>query len=163
MLRDWWTQSVPDPVEDLTLEAIAPFKHEFPGLAPASTSTSDRTTIHEVVQEIHGRLGLVPTTRPADVLATIGWLGPVNYYSDMGLLSAVLRSWEIRFDAFVVGVGFDTVTIAVGKPPSTLNAARAIAAEHFAVCSDNIYQGSGSIGEYAGELLNCGVWKFWWD
>jgi hypothetical protein len=101
--------------------------------------------------------------RPADTLAVIGWKGTVNYYSDMGALSAVLRSWEDRFDAFLVGIGFDTVTLAVGRPPSTIRAAQEIAAEHFAACSDIVYQGSGSIEEYGAEIVDDGVWRFWWD
>jgi hypothetical protein len=41
--------------------------------------------------------------------------------------------------------------------------ARAVAAEHFAFCSDNVYQGVGSIREYAEELPGAARWSFWWD
>ena len=39
----------------------------------------------------------------------------------------------------------------------------AVAAEHFAFCADNVYQGAGSIREYAAELPGAGRWSFWWD
>ena len=61
------------------------------------------------------------------------------------------------------GLGTDTMTLAVGRPPRDLSAATAIAAEHYAFCSDNIDQGVGSIGEYADSLVNESVWPFWWD
>lgn len=41
-------------------------------------------------------------------------------------------------------VGFDTVDLLVERPPRTQQAALAVAAEHFAFCTDNIYQGVGS-------------------
>jgi len=87
----------------------------------------------------------------------------VNHFANIDLLSTVLRSWEERFDAFVVGIGFDTLAIAVGRPPSTLEAARLVAAEHFATCPDIIYQGCGSIEEYARALRDDDSWEFWWD
>ena len=167
LLQRWWGGAMQeeglDDEDDLdTLYVLDPFGRAFPGLAPRTTSTSNRSPISELATDMSGRLGLVSVTCPADVVATIGWQGYV-YYPDMGLLSAVLRSWENRFHAFVVAIGFDTLTLAVGRPPSTLNAAQSIAAEHFAVCSDNVYQGSGSISYYANELLDNNRWDFWWD
>ena len=41
--------------------------------------------------------------------------------------------------------------------------AYAVAAEHFALCSDNITQGLGSIQAYAEELPGATSWWFWWD
>jgi hypothetical protein len=112
---------------------------------------------------LQGRLGLVAVTRPADVLATVGWMGACNHYGDIGPLSAVLRSWEERFGAYLVGVGFATLTLAVQRPPVSREACLAVAAEHFAVCPDNIYQGTGSIEEYSVQIQSQPVWQFWWD
>jgi hypothetical protein len=78
-------------------------------------------------------------------------------------MSTVLRSWEVRFDAYLVGLGTDTLQLAVGRPPRDSAAATAIAAEHFAFCPDNIQQGAGSIREYARLLVNEQLWPFWWD
>jgi hypothetical protein len=114
------------------------------------------------VRTLSGRLGLVPATRPADVLAAVGWQGPANSSTDLGPLTAVLRSWEDRFDAVVVGVGFDTLTLAVGRPPAGRADALAVAAEHWAVCSD-LSQGLGSVAAQAKAIQGSWLWTFWWD
>lgn len=164
VLAGWWNDSIPveDEGED-AFEELAPFGREFPGLAPASQSALNTYALDSVTAQLTGRLGLVACTRPADVVMVIGWQGPVNCYSDMGQLSAVLRSWEDRFGAFVVGIGFDTLTLAVQRPPDDLDLALAIAAEYFAACSDNIYQGAGDIKTYAEGLIGQSFWTFWWD
>jgi hypothetical protein len=87
----------------------------------------------------------------------------VNYDGDPLDMSTVLRSWELRFDAYLVDLGTDTMTLAVGRPPRDLASATAIAAEHYAFCPDNIDQGVGSIREYADSLVNESAWPFWWD
>ncbi len=79
------------------------------------------------------------------------------------LCSAILDTWEDRFDAYLVGLGFDTVTLIVGRPPADLGAANEIAAEHLAFCPDNIFQGVGTIQEYAPMLVDAHRWDFWWD
>ena len=56
-------------------------------------------------------------------------LRPTNYFSDMGMLSSVLRSWKSRFGAYLVGVGFATRRRAFER-------AFRVAAEHFAACSN---------------------------
>ncbi len=93
----------------------------------------------------------------------LGWLGPCNYYADMGQLSAVLRSWEDRFGAYVVAVGFDVLELGVERPPQTITDAEAVAAEHFAVCSDSVYQGAESIRSLAKSIVGKTTWSFWWD
>ncbi|GHH20494.1 hypothetical protein GCM10018780_66980 [Streptomyces lanatus] len=111
------------------------------------------------------RLALVPARRSADIPAAIGWSGPVNHEDDTGRLSAVLRSWEDRFGIRVVTLGFDTLLVSVGNPPTTLAEAEALAAEHLAFCPDNLWQSSDStIAAYAeNQLLNQPAWYFWWD
>ena len=61
----------------------------------------------------------------------------------------MLRSWEKRFGATVMHVGFDAVDLLVDRPAPSPQTALAIAAGHFALCMDNIYQGAGSISRYA--------------
>ena len=70
---------------------------------------------------------------------------------------------EQRFGAVLVGLGFDILTFAVARPARNLVEATAIAAEHFAVSPDNIYQGVGTIRDYARELVHTKAWQFWWD
>jgi hypothetical protein len=163
VLGRWWADNVPVPSERDALAALAPFGREFPGLAKPTGDAVDVELMASVADGIDARLGIVAVTRPADAPTVLGWQGPVNHFSDMGLLSCVLRSWEDRFGAVLVGMGFDTLTLAVGSPPEDNKTALAIAAEHFAVCSDIIYQGSGSIEAHAAELVGARSWTFWWD
>jgi len=36
-------------------------------------------------------------------------------------------------------------------------------AEHLAFCPDSIFQGVGTIADYAPGLVNAEQWSFWWD
>src|SRR4029079_16807335 len=125
-------------------EEIEPFGRQFPGLAEP-TPGERPTSLDAIVARAQGHLGLVAVNRPADALDAVGWMGAANYDGDPLDMSTVHRSWEVRFDAYLVGLGHDTMQIAVGRPPRDLAAATAIAAEHFAFCPDNIQQGAGSI------------------
>lgn len=111
-------------------------------------------------------LVLVAATRPADVLAAIGWQGPCNLGLSGGGASAFLRSWEQRYATVPVCVGFDTLTLFVGAPPSA-SVIGDVAVEHQLFCPDNIEQGSGSIErsfeQYAEDLQGQDTWQFWWD
>jgi predicted DNA-binding WGR domain protein len=145
------------------LASVRPFGKTFPGMArPASL---DRITEDsDVLAQMRGRrIGLIAAPRPADVLAAVGWCGAVNIYEDPALLSAVLRSWEIRWNAYLVEIGFDTLTLTVGNPPQDDKSALALAAEHCAFCPDNIWQGSETIAAYARDLAGSPTWQFWFD
>ncbi|NEB52466.1 DUF4253 domain-containing protein, partial [Streptomyces griseus] len=111
------------------------------------------------------RTALVPARRSADIPAAIGWSGPMNHENDVARLCAVLRSWEDRYDARVVVLGFDTMIVSVGRPPGTIEEARALAAEHYAFCPDNIDQSPPyDLDAYAEKaVLNQEAWSFWWD
>lgn len=106
---------------------------------------------------------LVPVTQPADVLATLGWLGAVNCDVEPAALSAVLRSWEQRFGAVPVSLGFDSLTVAVSHPPTDRAEVLRLAHEHYAFCPDNIDQGVGTVSAYAEDLAGQRLWSFWWD
>jgi hypothetical protein len=164
VLRAWWADVIPyEESGDEALDDLHPFGREFPGLSPSPRSAPNSAALREVVSKLSGRLGLVSVPRPADAVTVMGWMGAVNHLDDVGALSAVLRSWEDRFNAFLVSVSFDTITMAVGNPPTTVADATAVAAEHFAACSDVVYQGAGSIEAYAAELIDNSEWTLWWD
>lgn len=111
------------------------------------------------------RLALVFARRSADIPAAIGWTGPTNHENDVARLCAVLRSWEDRFGIRVVALAYDHLVLSVATPPTTEAEAEAVAAEHFAFCPDNIWQGTpdGTRASYAHTLLGEPVWSFWWD
>ncbi|HEY8478437.1 MAG TPA: DUF4253 domain-containing protein [Spirillospora sp.] len=109
-------------------------------------------------------LGLVPASRGADALAVAGWQGTTNLTGNVAQIAAVVRSWEDRFGARVVAVGFDTLKLAVAAPPTTPEHARAVAVEHFAFCPDNIWQGYPDFDLYVSEAVSDREhWFFWWD
>ena len=111
------------------------------------------------------RLGLVCATRGCDALTVAGWQGAANYTNDTAELSAVLRSWEDRFGVRVIGVGFADLHLSVAAPPSTRDEALRVAAEHFAFCPDNVWQGASpcTLTAYARRLVGAPTWHFWWD
>jgi hypothetical protein len=164
LLRRWWHANTEGDGEedDEADEAISPFGRAFPGLA-ARTPGARPSSIEGQVRDLEGHLGLVPVVRPSRVPDAIGWMGPANYDLNPNEQSAILDTWEDRYDAYLVGLGFDTLVLAVGRPPRDLDTAMAIAAEHFAFCPDDIWQGVGSISEYAELLMDAPRWEFWWD
>lgn len=111
------------------------------------------------------RIALVPARRSADIPAAIGWGGPMNHENDVARLCAVLRSWEDRFGIRVVALTYDQLVLSVATPPVTEAEADAVAAEHFAFCPDNIWQGTpdGTRQSYARSLLGEHTWSFRWD
>jgi hypothetical protein len=170
VLGAMWEATVPSSQEviDHTPEVIAPYGPPFPGLAaPTPSGREGHAQLARALAVGHppvwARVGLVVARRPADVLAAVGWQGPANYEHEPTARSAVLRSWEDRFGAWVFRLGFDTLQLLVESPPSTIEAAVPIAAEQFAFCPDSVYQDAGSITELAVRHVNAPVWSFWWD
>ncbi|MFF4419960.1 DUF4253 domain-containing protein [Streptomyces sp. NPDC001549] len=174
VLREFWSRVVPDPEEvEEGEELIAPFGRDWPGLAEDGPDGSDDpdALACELADALIAsgflpspRLALVPAGRGADVPTAVGWCGPTNHENDTAFISTVLRSWEDRFGARVVALGFDELHVSVAAPPRTLARALPVAAEHFAFSPDNIWQGSGSIRAYADEAVTgSNHWGFWWD
>jgi Domain of unknown function (DUF4253) len=164
VLAGRWDGRVGPEEEDSAQAAAdrAPFSRQFPGLAPrqdADLSVAERGTAIGSLQAAH--LGLVPAARPADVLPLIGWLG-TDQFDDPVPIAAVLRSWEDRFGARLLEVGFAEIRLLVQRPPRTIDAARAIAAEHFAFADESGRAGS-TVSAIAESLVNEPFWSFWWD
>ncbi|PCG82377.1 hypothetical protein CIB93_30265 [Streptomyces sp. WZ.A104] len=181
VLADYWTEYADDEMGEGTAAGEGEEQSEgpgsWPGLAPvpAREAAEDADTaaaglagvIAADADEWLGgaRMALVPARRSADIPAAIGWSGPMNHENDVARLCAVLRSWEDRYDARVVVLGFDTMIVSVGRPPTTVEEARALAAEHYAFCPDNIDQSPPhDLDVYAEKaVLNQKAWSFWWD
>ena len=184
-LNEGWNAGIPEEDDDEGREhatgMLAPFGLVFPGIA---SRTDDRPPVAQplgfrrlfsrgVAQPVDPwtliesrtglRIGLVAADRPADVITVLGWQGAVNAHQDTAPLSAILRSWEERFGAEAVQIGFDTLTLVVERPPMSRDHALAVAAEHFAFCPDNVMQGTDRLDAYADLILRCPLWNFWWD
>lgn len=167
ILGEFWEEYAADELDGV--DAVWPGLAPVPSVAGPDDPDALAAEIADELTENDGplpgiRAALVPARRSADIPAAIGWSGPLNHENDVARLCAVLRSWEDRFGIRVVALGFDTLTVSVGRPPTTSAEARALAAEHFAFCPDSIDQGTNSLEEYAEkELLNQVTWSFWWD
>jgi hypothetical protein len=170
VLAELWQALTADMVEEDGTEGHdAPTEFGLPtswtGLAPGSLLEVDpeahaARVAANVFPEAH--LGLVPADRGSSAVAVLGWDGPVNH-ANGAQIAAVLRSWEDRFGARVVGLGFDTLEMSVAAPPVSLQHARRLAAEHYAFCPDNIAQGPGDFELYAKHIRGTTTWSFWWD
>ncbi|RKE23251.1 DUF4253 domain-containing protein [Streptomyces sp. TLI_171] len=161
-----------DPEELTELgRSIVPFTGGWPGTAPAAAYSGDPDEAARALAKhlvalggpLRPRIGLVAAGSGAEALTVMGWTGPVNHEDDVAKVSAVLLDWERRYGARVVQVGFAELEVSVAAPPADLDSALHVAAEHLAFCPDNIFQGAGTLAEYAPDLIGSGHWYFWWD
>ena len=152
----------------------APFGWQFPGLAPPEHVTLDPVWLAWALDGLESvddsperaRIGLVRAVRPADVPAILGWFPPVgareagSEAQDIIRLVAVLRSWEDRFGATLLQLGpTGMLCVLAERPPATIEAATALAAEHWAFGES----WPDSVQEAAAALIATPVWSFWWD
>jgi hypothetical protein len=158
MAEVWAEWEVP-PVD------LAPLGRYSPGSAPPGEPLEDPGTVADRCAELlTGRpLGLVPVERGSDALAAMGWQGARHHNPWTAPLAAVVRSWEDRFGARVVGIGFNTLDLSVAAPPATWQHALHVAAEHATFCPEIIVQGPGSLAGHAEQIRGRDTWSFWWE
>jgi hypothetical protein len=106
------------------------------------------------------RVGLVSAARPADALPALGWNQSLVAAVP---LAAVLRSWEDRFGARLLRVGFAEISVLAQRPPRTLESAQHLAAEHRAFCEEFGGTGLHDVPGITASLMNSPIWTFWWD
>ncbi|GII92884.1 DUF4253 domain-containing protein [Sinosporangium siamense] len=152
---------------DYDLGDLSPFEGLCPGLAAPGRVMYDPDALADAcARALDGGgtpLGLVAASRGADSLAVMGWQGALNHNKWTAPLAAVVRSWEERFGARIVRLGFNTMDLSVAAPPVTTRHALHVAAEHWTFCPDNVYQGPGTLEDYAEVIRGRTVWSFWWD
>ena len=148
---------------------LAPFGSRFPGLAPPGPESDALPVV--LPPGGRARIGLVSCRRPADAVALVGWTGAVNV-RPAAEISAVLRSWEDRFGAVLVGLGFATMTLLVTRPPTDAEAALHLAAEVAAFCPDALWQPGeqwpyepreATVEELSRWLMREPGWRLWFD
>jgi len=158
-VTQWWKQNLDESARQFGVDRVL-------GTSPPPLGRPNQVTSYPVdglLRGMPGRIGLVSVTRPADVPARIGWLGATNYF-DGGYVSAMLRSWEDRYGAVLIRIGFDYLEVAVRRPPFTESATRPVVAEQFAFCPDQILQGDfDTVGDYVHSLVGQDAWYCWWD
>jgi Domain of unknown function (DUF4253) len=172
VLAGQWAGSVPiaEELEDAELAAmVAPFGEPFPGLARGQDQPLTEAGLTRALSWFGtARIGLVPASRPADVLALVGYDGTVNSYDTPELLSAALRSWEDRFGAVLVEGGFAHIRLLARRPPRSLPDAQAVAAELWSFCDefwpvDRPGTAVREVGAIAKHILDIPIWSLWLD
>lgn len=141
----------------------APFGSEFPGLVAGREPADEPLPTEPVVELGQAHLALVPVSRPADTVAALGWSGAINYGENPAVLSAVLRSWEDRFDAHLVLFDAATLWVSVAAPPWSERDCLGVAAEHFSFCCDVDGEDPRPLARYSADLRGRRCWRFWWD
>jgi len=167
VLADRWDGEMPsdeevDEDDDEWAAMRAPFSRQFPGLAPAGDTPLSPRQLDQTLGSLPAaRIGLVQATRPPDVLPLIGWTP--SDQSDALPVATIVRSWEDRFGARLLEVGFAQISLLAGRPPRSTGHAQRIAAEHFAFCDECAGQGLSDIPHITASLMQTPIWTFWWD
>jgi hypothetical protein len=167
LLGAMWEMALPahDQDEEARSRHVrAPLGRDWPGLAPAGPRSLSSEALAAAVSSLPpARVGVVATSRLADLAGLIGWNRDVIDHFSPPELSAVLRSWEDRFGATLFRMGGATLDLLVERPPADYGLAVRVAAEHYALCPDIIDQGAGTVAAYAHQLVGAPLWNFWWD
>jgi hypothetical protein len=96
---------------------------------------------------------LVPTHLRAG-----GW----GYCPNAVVHTAFYRRWYERYGAVLTTIADGVIEFEVERPPTTMEAARELAIEHFVFCPDVVHEGVRTIGNLAGSLVRSSRWYFWW-
>ena len=135
---------------------------QFPGLAPPEHTLLSPQQLTQALGGLSAaRIGLVPAARTADVLPLIGWTP--SDQSDALPVAAVVRSWEDRFGARLLRVGFAEISLLASRPPRSISHAQRIAAEHFVFCDECAGRGLHDVPRITASLMESPAWTFWWD
>jgi hypothetical protein len=143
--EDW--QALADQDAETVLRRRWKSDAEFPGLGQGGDASGHEPTS---APESVAALALVPVERGADVPGLIGCEASWR----PGSVSAVLRSWEDRYGARLLGMGGATLYLNVQRPPQGDEIPKA-AAELRAFCRDL----DGDPATMAAHAQ----WSFWWD
>jgi hypothetical protein len=167
ILARLWEEKAEDG-DALFISQYQPFSGQFPGLAARAEEQLTRDdTVRALDSVPPAHICLAAASRPADLLAVIGW--NISDAWDSALpVCAVLRSWEDRFGAQLLQIGPSAeIRLLVQRPPRTIEAAQAIAAEQWAFGDTWVDQYSeahlDAISEITPRLINAPIWGFWWD
>lgn len=115
--------------------------------------------LHYFTTRFVAHVALVRVDRSADLPAALGWEADAPALE----LSALLRTWEDRFGARVIGFEGASLYVSVASPPLTARHAVHVALEHVLTGATNLNDGGFPFAEYAEELRGERLWSFWWD
>ncbi len=105
---------------------------------------------------------VLPTRDPAEAIALLKY-GGWNDCPPCEQHVAAVRHWGEAYGFEPVGVSFDVIEGRVKRRPPTREAAVSLAWEQYAYCGDIVDQGTTTISDLAGVLMESDWWFFWWD
>lgn len=151
-------------------DTAVPGTRLWPGLAPARPLPADPVRFADGMAEYllaQGwlglpRLALVPCPSSSEALISLRLVLAGNGPSTDDV-AVVLRSWEQRFGARLIGVQPDALRLSVAAAPQDRAQATRVAYEHFALDADVVLQSSDSFHDYVDELIDVNIWTLWWD
>lgn len=134
----------------------------FGGLAPGTAETG--TNLFPSTDAWWYRPGvitLIAVKYPWEAPGVGGWDLALNQSLIGADFSAVLKSWQERFGAYMLSAAELVVT----RPPQDSDQAVRLAEEHRLVCpyDSQFHDPDERPGEYADGLIGSTRWQFWWD
>jgi uncharacterized protein DUF4253 len=112
----------------------------------------------------------LPKVRIALLPIDASWKAPAylafGHYNDNPpppVHTALLREWNRRYGTEVVSLTGSVIELWVAHPPTTDEAALAIAREQYRYAPDIVQQGTGDVETLAALLKDGHAWFFWWD
>ncbi len=104
----------------------------------------------------------IPTTKSWEIPAYLRFGG----WNDCPMPEeqvAVLKHWAETYGIEIYAITGDVMECEVSRPPTSKDAAIALAHEQYWYCSDIVLQGTETLSILAAGLLNSPAWFFWWD
>jgi hypothetical protein len=132
------------------------------GLAPGSVGSGvDLFPSTDAWWYRPGVITLVAVEHPWEAPAVGGWDLALNQSLLGADFSAVVKSWQERFGAYMPAADELVVT----RPPQSSGQAMRLAEEHRLVCpyDSQFHDPDERPGEYAHGLVGSTRWGFWWD
>jgi len=161
----WFSGRTSELVDGLEPDERARFEASVHGSWPELSPSNDfLIPLDQRKKKPHERIwiAVVHVEHPWEAAAAIGF-GAWNACPTPEEHVGVMRYWSERWGAEPVGIAADTVEMLVARPPTSRDAALALAEEQFAYCEDIVTQGVGTVEALAATLVDGRTWFFWWD
>jgi len=156
-----WCLHPPEPIEANGLLGVA-FPVAEPlvdGIIEARLDACREKGAYLFRCALRGRLGLLPTNDPFEIIAAMGTSAP-NYGRESGQIIQWLQDLNSDQPFLLMGAGDDFV---VGKFIRAIANCRALARRICNFCPDAVQQGSGTVAALARSLKETGRFCLWWD
>lgn len=128
--------------------------------APMSLGAHQDVLSHKPLPTVY--IARIPTPHPWEVPAYLKY-GGWNSCPTAEQQVAVFKYWHERYGIEIYAIVDAVLECQVARPPRTREEAMALAREQCHFCSDIVLQGTGTIANFGGALIDSPAWYFWWD